>query len=73
MVTKGRSASPEQKVHRGEDHGRHKLTNEQVIYIRQRYAQGGITQKTLADEFGVSKSAIGLIIINRNWKHLESD
>lgn len=46
----------------GERHGMHKLTAEKVRYIRKRYAQGGILQRELADEMGVSRSTIGKAI-----------
>lgn len=47
-----------------------KLTAEQVIEIRQRYAQGGITQRELASMFGVSPPNISLIVRGKHWKHL---
>ena len=46
----------------GEQHGKHKLTNEQVAEIRQRYAQGGVSYRQLAEEYGVDHSQIGNIV-----------
>lgn len=36
-----------------------KLTVEQIVEIRQRYAQGGVSQQQLADELGVRRELIG--------------
>lgn len=50
----------------GERNGQAKLTIEQVRAIRERYAPG--MGRRLALEFGVSQSAIHLIVSGRNWK-----
>jgi hypothetical protein len=47
-----------------------KLTDSQVIEIRQRYKQGGVTQRTLAHEYGLHHSTIHLIVSAKKWKHL---
>ncbi len=39
-----------------------KLTNSQVREIRQRYAEGGVTQAELGEEYGVHQVTIGKII-----------
>lgn len=54
----------------GEDSGNAKLTEEQVIEIRERYAAGGESYASLAEDYPVSTSAIGLIIQGRRWAHL---
>jgi DNA-binding XRE family transcriptional regulator len=54
----------------GERHSQAKLTEEQVVQIRERNAAGEI-QRVLADEFGVSKATISHIVTGRNWAHLE--
>lgn len=46
----------------GEKSPNAKLSNKQAQEIRTRYAQGGITQKELALEFGVSRSAVSSIV-----------
>jgi hypothetical protein len=51
----------------GESHHFSKLTRAQVIEIRRRYRNGGVTYRQLAIRFGVSKSAIGNIIRKRVW------
>lgn len=47
-----------------------KLTAEQVIEIRTRYSQGGISQAKLASEYGVKSNAIGAIVRGKSWKHV---
>jgi DNA-binding XRE family transcriptional regulator len=49
---------------------RHKLSEADVLLIRERYAAGGVTQQALADEFGVNQTNIGFIVRNVRWRHL---
>lgn len=56
---------------RGEGHGRVKLTADQVLALRARYAGGGISQRRLAAEYGITQAAVSLIIRGTNWQHLE--
>ena len=64
-VSKGR-------IHKGERCWQAKLTEEQVRSIRVRYVAGGVTQQELADEYGVSQTAVGLIVRHKNWAWLVS-
>lgn len=59
-------------VNHGERNGQAVLTSDEVREIRRRYALGGITQRELGAEFGVSPQAIGHIVTRRKWAHLES-
>lgn len=52
----------------GEAHPMAKLTAEDVAEIRAKRASGGATLRALAEEFGVSKSMISLIVLRRNWR-----
>ena len=45
-----------------------KLTWDQVVEIRSRYAAGGITQVELGLEFGVGSGTISEIILGKVWK-----
>jgi hypothetical protein len=56
---------------RGEDIAHAKLTTESAIAIRRRYASGLFTQQTLADEYGVSRRAVGKLVTGETWKHIE--
>jgi hypothetical protein len=64
MSVKGRSC-------RGEKQGNSKLTAEDVREIRSRYRPRVITQKQLANEYGVTRSHICLILKRRRtWLHI---
>lgn len=63
MAERGRSA-------KGEGHGSAKLTEDQVLEIRGRYAAGGVSQRALAAEYGVSHTTIRRVVSNKNWTHI---
>lgn len=63
MVRKGRQL-------KGESRPDHKLTEEQVKLIRSKYRKGSITHQSLADEFGVARTTITIILNGTNWKHI---
>lgn len=65
MVAKGRS--PNRK---GEQHPRCKLSDEQVIDIRRRFAAGE-KQCDIADYFGINFRTVNLIVLNKTWTHLK--
>lgn len=46
------------------------FTDDQVMIILDRYKAGGIRQKQLAEEYGVSEHTIHSIIAGRNYAHL---
>jgi len=54
----------------GELHHHAKLTDADVVAIRQRWPHGA-TQACLAHEFGVRPSQIANIVHRRSWKHLD--
>lgn len=55
---------------RGEKNTKSKLTTPQVVAIRDRYAQGGVTLAVLAREYGVTSGAIGFIVRRESWAHV---
>ncbi|MET9818340.1 helix-turn-helix domain-containing protein [Streptomyces sp. NPDC006355] len=55
---------------RGERQGNHKLTEEQVREIRQRYATGRVSQRALATEFGVDTMTVNHVVRRLTWKHV---
>ena len=59
---KGRTA-------KGEAHGRHRLTEPEVVAIREKYAHGNVTMDELAGAFGVSTPSIFLIVRGKRWTH----
>lgn len=54
----------------GEKHGCAKLGEIEVVLIREQYGLGGVTQRQLAARFGVTQSAIYLIVNTKKWKHI---
>lgn len=63
------SRHPE-KQRRGTDIYAAKLTDQQVLEIRSRYRPYVVSKQTLANEHGVSRRAIDLIIRRETWRHL---
>jgi len=67
MLRKGRggyTGSP------GEAHPSAKLVESDVLEIRHRWDAGGIRQRDLAAEYGVSRGLIGQIVRRESWSHL---
>lgn len=48
-----------------------KLSPDQVRAIRDRYAGGDVTQRALADEYGVSTFTIGALLRRQTWVWLD--
>jgi hypothetical protein len=77
-VAKGRSPMGDangsrrypERMKRGGDHYRARLTDDQVREIRLRYSFGGISQSRLAAEFCVIQTTISSIIIGKTWTHI---
>jgi hypothetical protein len=64
MVTRGRH------VYGQRQHGA-KLNDAKVREIRKRYAQGGILQRELGEEYGITQSHISFITKGKAWRHVE--
>jgi len=58
-------------VRKGEKVPNSKLTSDQVREIRRRYPLGGISQRKLAKEFGITQSTLRAILTRKWWKHVE--
>jgi len=67
-VRNGNRLHPESRP-RGQKHGRSKLTESQVHEVREK-ANKGIFQYVIAQEYGVDRSTIGLIVRRKNWQHI---
>lgn len=50
----------------GERHYMSRLTDTQVAEVRAAYAAGGITQRELAERYGVTQTAVSAIVRNKN-------
>ena len=66
-IEQGRVVLPDVK---GTKHGMHKLTDANVLKIRELYAAGGIRQKDLGQMFGVCREMISYVVNRKNWTHL---
>jgi plasmid maintenance system antidote protein VapI len=47
-----------------------KLTDHQVMAIREEYAKGNITQQMLAEKFGINRRTVSKIINRQRWAHI---
>ena len=63
MLRKGRQP-------KGSQHGRAKITEDDVREIRRLYGTGKYRQKDLADRFGIDQTKVSLIILRKNWAHV---
>jgi Mor family transcriptional regulator len=59
-----------QKRDKGEESPLSKLTNIQVIYMRNLYSEGNTSYSELAKMFSMSRSQIAVIIRGESWRHL---
>ncbi len=53
----------------GQRNGFSKLTERQVLAMRLRYAEGGITQEALANDYGIDQTVVSRIILRKRWQH----
>lgn len=67
-VQKGRHSSP--PLCPGTSHGAAKLTEANIVEIRRVYAGGGVTQRELANLYGVTQGNIHLVVSGKHWKHV---
>ena len=56
---------------KGQNHKDCKLSQEQVLEIRKKYATGNYFQKQLSDEYNVNQYNVSKIIRNITWKNIE--
>ena len=54
----------------GTAHRLHKLTDDQILAIREQYATGAFTQTELAESYGIAQSRISLIVNGKAWSHV---
>lgn len=57
-------------VRRGENGTNARLLETEVIEMRARYAEGGITHKALAAQYGVDRTTVGKILSRALWAHV---
>ncbi len=55
---------------RGENHGRAKVNEKQVLEIRKLYSKKTFNQRELSEIYGVDQTLISLIVNNKLWNHI---
>lgn len=60
-----------ERLMRGDGHVGAKLTSSNVLEIRSRWKAGGVKQRALASEYGVSPSVICVVISRKTWRHVD--
>jgi len=63
-------AAKKGRMAKGEDNGKSKLTEEEVLEIREMYSEGDWTQQEIADAFDVSNATIYKILKGKTWAWL---
>jgi hypothetical protein len=66
-----RDAMRKGRTQRGHTHHNAKLNPEAVREIRRRYNEGGVFQRELGAEFGVTQTVIGTILRGEAWAHVK--
>jgi len=59
-----------ERLRRGAEHPHASLTEDAVLCIRSRYADGSISYSQLAREFNTSKAHISRLILRKSWAHI---
>jgi len=67
MIERGRGRNGDR---RGEDIGRAKLTEKQVLAIRRRHTHRRGCNTILASEYGVDPGNISCIMLRKTWRHI---
>lgn len=63
-------AVAKERMTRGEDCHSARLTENDVVELRSRFALGGCTYKGAAREYGVTDQTIKYAVIGRTWSHV---
>jgi len=54
----------------GEKHPKRKLSNKQVLQIRDMYKTGNLTHLDISKKFGIARSGVSRIINKKLWRHI---
>jgi hypothetical protein len=57
-------------IPKGDRHYKAKITDAQVVEIRRAYYSGQKGRKQLAEEYGLSHSALGYLLTGESWGHI---
>lgn len=59
------------RTKKGEHHHLNKLTDADVLKIREDYSTGKVSQVELAQQYGVTYSSIGMVVSGKRWSHIK--
>lgn len=62
-----------QRDARGETHGMHRLTEDEVRKLRRLREEQGLSYRALGEMFGVSTTHAGFIVRRESWAHIPED
>lgn len=65
-----RSARGRHNCQKGEQCGRSKLTEVQVLSIRSDHASGFTNQRLLSEKYNCSQAMVSMIVTRKNWTHI---
>ncbi len=54
----------------GEANGKSKLNPEDVVTIRRLYSEGGRSQQSIADVYGIAQNMVSKIVLRQFWSHI---
>lgn len=60
-----RDAQERKRLANGERHGMHKLTDTEVRAMRDEYARGGVSQRSLAAKYGCSQAQVNNVLLHK--------
>jgi hypothetical protein len=66
----GADSARKARRRRGSHNHQAKLTEGQVLAMRDQYAAGGVTHRQLASQYGVSTALVSVILARKAWKHI---
>ncbi len=55
---------------RGEKHGLHKLSNDDILEIQRFYSERKYNQPELAELYGVTQSCVSRVVTGKRWRHI---
>ena len=70
MVAKGRARTGPPHDQNGEKNAHHKLTEQQVMEMREKYQPYIVTASKLAAAYGVKRHTVKEILAHRAWRHI---
>lgn len=67
LIGNANPAHQHPEIRQGERNGRAKLTVDEVLDIRRRYAEEHISQTALGKDYGISQTVVSMIVLRKIW------